>query len=140
MKKVIKLTESDLTRIVKRVIKENNWEKYGFSDEETFLEEYNNADEYASELYMSIDRDITNLIGYTLSNVWDEISNIVDEYQNNFKEEYGQFASNEEGLYNENINDLMKINIKNTDDRELSSQISALILDNLLGNKNSYYQ
>ena len=44
MKKVIKLTESDLTRIVKRVINENkknkkemDWKKMGFKSNEDYL-------------------------------------------------------------------------------------------------------
>jgi hypothetical protein len=44
MKKVIKLTESDLTRIVKRVIDENkknkkemDWKKMGFKSNEDYL-------------------------------------------------------------------------------------------------------
>ncbi len=140
MKKVIRLTEKDLTRIVKRVIKENNWEKYGFNDEESFLEEYKNADEYASDLYRGIDDEITELVGYALSNFMGEINNIVIESQNKFKDEYGQFAKNEDELYNDNIDDLMKMNMNNIDMEELSAGISGIILDNLLGSKNTYYQ
>jgi len=140
MKKVIKLTEKDLTRIIKRVIKENNWEKYGFNDEESFLEEYKNADEYASDLYRGIDDEITELVGYELSNFMGEINNIVIESQNKFKDEYGQFEKNEDELYNDNIDDLMKMNMNNIDMEELSAGISGIILDNLLGSKNTYYQ
>ena len=98
---------------VKSYLKEeNDFDNYGFSDEESFLEEYKNADEYAFDLYMNIDNDVTNLISYSLSNVLDEINDIVIEYQNDFKEKYGQFANNEEGLYNESIDDLMKMSLK----------------------------
>ena len=38
MKKIIKLTESDLTRIVKRVVKENE-EKVDYTDDDTFHED-----------------------------------------------------------------------------------------------------
>ena len=52
MKKIIKLTESDLSRIVKRVIKEedenvdNLWKDFGFEDEESFIKHYIEADDY----------------------------------------------------------------------------------------------
>jgi phosphoribosyl-ATP pyrophosphohydrolase len=48
MKKVIKLTEEDLAKIIKKILKEEDDEYYD-------LEDYKKADEYASDLISEID-------------------------------------------------------------------------------------
>jgi hypothetical protein len=136
MGKVLRLTESDLTRIVKRVIKENHWEKYGFNDENLYYEEYEKADKYASDLYMDIDERITKLMGYALSSVLESINDIINENQNEFREEYGQFVDNEEDVYNESINDLMKMSLDKIDIDEVSFGMSEVVLEALLKNEN----
>jgi hypothetical protein len=76
-------------------------------------------------------------MSYALSNVFEEINNIVQEYQNDFKEKYGQFATDYDELYDEEIYSLMEMNVDKLDIEILSSGVSGLILDTLMGPKNT---
>jgi dihydrodipicolinate reductase len=67
MKKVIRLTESDLQKVIKRVIQEEEesdwWTEYGFDDKGSFLEFYYEVvEEYAYELIMEIDNEVQELL------------------------------------------------------------------------------
>jgi hypothetical protein len=79
MKKTIRLTESDLTKIVKRVINENHWEDYGFNDEETYVEDFIEADDYALELLMDMDSEFQEIFQQFLSSGF--VGDIINKYQ-----------------------------------------------------------
>jgi hypothetical protein len=118
-----------VTKNPDRTIKEN--------DEDSYSEESDAANEYASNLFHKMDNEITELMSYALSNVFEEINNIVQEYQNDFKEKYGQFATDYDELYDEEIYSLMEMNVDKLDIEILSSGVSGLILDTLMGPKNT---
>ena len=61
MKKVVRLSESDLSKIIKKIIKEDDsnwWTKYGFDSEDSFISDYEEADDYASELINDVDYEL----------------------------------------------------------------------------------
>ena len=122
MKKVIKLTESDLTKIVKRLVKESD-------KDDSYYENFKQADDYALELYMEMDDKIQEIFSSILNNI--DFESILNYYQNKFREKYGEL-SNIDGdeIYNENITDLMNMGKKDVDYDFISSEMSAAILDN----------
>lgn len=62
MKKIIKLTESDLTRIVKRVIEESPEEENDFNiSSENILKSYNDGDFIYSKTYDRVYKRIGNI-------------------------------------------------------------------------------
>ena len=98
MKKVIKLTEEDLTKIVKRILKE---------DDEDDLEDYKKADDYAEELFYDID----NAISYNLLSCLEsmDLGGMVKDAQNRFRRNYPEYASTHESTENEHISLLMEL-------------------------------
>jgi hypothetical protein len=58
MKKIIRLTESDLTRIVKRVVKESN-----FDMDDDFEQDMRKYDEYHEDFYYNLDFDFDGAFG-----------------------------------------------------------------------------
>lgn len=97
MKKIVGLTESDLMKIVKRIIKEN--------DEEEYFDKFKIADEYAGELYIQMLDEIDNQFYEIIDGI--DFSNIVEKYQNKFKQRYSEFANISDEIYNNDISDLM---------------------------------
>ena len=126
MKKIVRLTESDLTRIVKGVIKEdlsdNHWEDFGFEDEESFIKHYAEADDYALDLTFDIEREIMNHIEDSVSRI--DFEQLIRDAKNDFKSKYGQYYDID-GLYNENIDDFKKI--KSIDPERLIGVISEAV-------------
>ncbi len=122
MKKIIKLTESDLTRIVKRIINEDlsdkHWEDFGFKDEESFIEHYIEADDYALELTFDIESEIMNYIEDAVNRI--DFEQLIRDAQNNFKSKYGQYYDIDV-LTNEHIDDLK--NLKSIDPERLIGAI-----------------
>ena len=100
MKKVIKLTEEDLTKIVKRILKEDDEDEYD-------LEDYKKADDYAEELYYDID----NAISYNLLSCLEsmDLGGMVKDAQNRFRRNYPEYASTHETTENEHISLLMEL-------------------------------
>jgi cellulose biosynthesis protein BcsQ len=130
MKKVIRLTESDLHKIIKKVIKEEEsdwWTKYGFDNEESFNENYENVNEYASKLSLDVEDEIRNL----LINFFDQtgvvriVEEIVKSRQKMFKERYPQY-SNVGEFINWNIDDLLTANT-NLDSEEIMDELTEEI-------------
>ena len=122
MKKVIKLTESDLTKIVKRLVKESD-------KDDSYYENFKQADDYALELYMEMDNKIIEIFSSILNNI--DFESILKYYQNKFREKYGELADIDgDENYNENINDLMNMGKKDVDYDSISYGMSAVILDN----------
>ena len=116
MKKVVKLTESDLKRIVQKVIKESDLE----GDElETFIE----ADEYASNLMYEMESELENLIGDFLRNI--ELENLIKGYQYKFKEKYPMYVNS--GYENDNIDSFMELSVKDGLDEISVIMVSSLI-------------
>jgi hypothetical protein len=113
MKKIVRLTESDLTRIVKRVINEDHWKDFGFEDEESFIKDYIEADDYAMDLSFDIEREIMNHIEDAVSRI--DFEQLIREAKNDFKRKYGQYY--DLNLHNENIDDLK--NLKSIDPERL---------------------
>ncbi len=121
MKKVIRLTESDLNRIVKKIIKENEeesdwWTKFGFDSEESFVSDYEEADDYASELISDVDYEIQELLIRFFETV--DLGRIIKKRQLMFEERYPQYVNPDEEFYNEGIDYLMNANL-NPDSEEL---------------------
>ena len=118
MKKVIRLTESDLTRLIKRVIKEeesNWWTKFGFDDKESFLRNYEKVDDYALELTFDIQDEITQQLKHFMENI--DFEYIIESYQNIFRERYPQYVNEDGEFSNEYIDELM--NAKTNIDPEI---------------------
>ena len=128
MKKTIRLTESDLTKIVKRVINENHWEDYGFNDEETYVEDFIEADDYALELLMDMDSEFQEIFQQFLSSGF--VGDIINKYQIMFQERYPKYAKDREITTNEHISDLF--NLSDSDDYEdISGELSGALMDGL---------
>ncbi len=117
MRKVVKLTERDLTRIVKQVINEDHWKDFGFEDEESFIEHYIEADDYAFSLSDNIESEIMNYIEDAVSRI--DFEELIRDAKNDFKRKYGQYY--DLNLYNENIDDLK--NLKSIDPERLIGAI-----------------
>jgi cellulose biosynthesis protein BcsQ len=130
MKKVIRLTESDLHKIIKKVIKEEEsdwWTKYGFDNEESFNENYENVNEYASELSLDMEDEIRNLLidFFDQTGVVRIVEEIVKSHQKMFKERYPQY-SNVGEFINWNIDDLLTANT-NLDSEEIMDELTEEI-------------
>ncbi len=100
MKKVIKLTEEDLVKIVKKILKEDD--EYDYD-----LENYKKADEYASNLISEIDDAIYYNILSVLESM--DLGNMVKDAQNRFRHNYPEYASTHESIGNEHISFLMEL-------------------------------
>ena len=126
MKKIIKLTETDLTKIVKRIINEdlsdNHWEDFGFENEESFIEHYTEADDYALDLSFDIEREIMNHIEDAVSRI--DFEQLIRDAKNDFKSKYGQYYDLD-NFSNENIDDFKKI--KSIDPERLIGAISEAV-------------
>lgn len=107
MKKVVKLTENDLIRIVKQTIKENDGEKFGFDNEEEYLIDFEKADNYAGELYYQMIDEIDDRFLGIISGM--DFSDIIERYKNKFKRRYGKYKNVGIETINENITDLMSL-------------------------------
>jgi hypothetical protein len=126
MKKVVKLTERDLTKLVKQIINEdlsdNHWKDFGFKDEESFIEHYIEADDYAMDLSFDIEREIMNHIEDAVSRI--DFEQLIRDAKNDFKRKYGQYYDID-SLHNENIDDFKKI--KSIDPERLIGAISEAV-------------
>ena len=124
MKKVIRLSESDLNRIVKRIIKENEesdwWTKFGFDSEESFVSDYEEADDYASELISDADYEIQELLISFFETI---LGPVIKKRQLMFEERYPQYVNPDEEFYNESIDYLMNANL-NMDSEKLMEHLS----------------
>jgi hypothetical protein len=98
MKKIIKLTEEDLVKIVKKILKEDDESDYD-------LEDYKKADEYANNLFSEIDDAIYYNILSVLESM--DLGNMVKDAQNRFRHHYPEYASTHEETGNEHISFLM---------------------------------
>lgn len=123
MKKVIRLTESDLSRIVKRVIKENDNEV-----DERMVD----ADNYADKLYWEMNNHIEGLFNDFLNEV--NIDEIIKGYQDKFREsEYGEYVKD---AYDYNLDDIeLLMSYKPIDNDELSGHLTISLLE-LIESKN----
>lgn len=122
MKKVIKLTESDLTKIVKRLVKESD-------KDDSYYENFKQADDYAFELYREMDDKIKEIFDSILNNI--DFESIFKYYQNKFREKYGELADIDgDEIYNENISDLMNMGKNDVDYDSISYEMSEVILNN----------
>lgn len=111
MKKVVRLSESDLSKIIKKIIKEDDsnwWTKYGFDSEDSFISDYEEADDYASELINDVDYELQELF-YEFFNTID-ISDIIKKHQSMFIERYPQYVNTVEEFNNVGIGYLMGAN------------------------------
>jgi hypothetical protein len=122
MKKVVTLTERELTKIIKRLVKESD-------KDESYYENFEQADNYAFDLYFEMDRELQEMFNNILNNI--DFESILKKYQNAFREKYGKLADIDEDIYNENITDLMNMGRKEVDFDFISSEMSSAILDNL---------
>ena len=123
MKKVVTLTEKELTNIVKRLVKESD-------KDESYYENFEQADDYALELYMEMDDEIREIFSSILNNI--DFESILKYYQNKFREKYGELSDIDgDEIYNKNITDLMNMGKKDVDFDLITYEMSATILDNL---------
>ena len=128
MKKTIRLTESDLTKIVKRVVNENHWEEYGFDDEETYVEDFIEADDYALELLMDMDSEFQEIFQQFLSSGF--VEDLINKYQTMFEERYPKYTEDREELSNEHISGLFGLS---SDDNyeDISGEFSGALMNGL---------
>jgi hypothetical protein len=140
MKKVIRLTESDLQKVIKRVIQEEEesdwWTEYGFDDKGSFLEFYYEVvEEYAYELIMEIDNEVQELLidFFEQTGFMENVKEIVESRKKMFMEQYPQY-SNVGEFMNENIDRLMTAKAK-LDLEDIVEEASGSILDNILSGK-----
>ena len=143
MKKVIRLTESDLLKVIKRVIQEEEesdwWTEYGFNNEESFYENYENVNDYAHELTIEVLDEFEDLLisFFKQTDFLENIKEIVESRQKMFKERYPQY-SNVGEFTNDDIDKLLTANA-NLDSEEimdeLVAQVSDSIFEAILSNK-----
>ena len=107
MKKIVKLTESDLMRIVKRTIKENDGADFGFDNEEEYLADFEKADNYAGELYLKMMDEVDRRFYEIISGM--DFSDIIKNYQNKFKRRYSKYVNTTDEIDNDHIVGLMSL-------------------------------
>jgi hypothetical protein len=111
MKKVMRLTESDLSKIIKIIIKEDedtNWRRdYGFEDEESYESHFEKVDEYANQLIWEVE----DKIGEALFNCFEklDLGSIITKQQEMFKERYPEYSYPGK-FFNEYVDDLLTAN------------------------------
>jgi hypothetical protein len=110
MKKIIKLTESDLTRIVKQIINEDI---------------YDDVDDYAMELQISVSDQIAEILYNVLQRI--DFGNIISEHQELLKNKYPNY----EELESSEANYLMSLSDEGLDIDNLSSSLADRITDKL---------
>ena len=100
MKKVMKLTEEDLKKIITKILKEDDESEYD-------LEDYKKADDYADKLIT----EIYDAIDYNILSVLEsmDLGNMVIDDQNRFRHYYPEYASTHESTGNEHISFLMEL-------------------------------
>ena len=81
------------------------WNKFGFDSEESFIEDYSNADDYAQNLNMELSEELYKELYRCLEN--SNFGEIVNKYQNKFKRRYNKYVG--EPLGNDFIDNLMGI-------------------------------
>jgi hypothetical protein len=110
MKKIIKLTESDLTRIVKQIINEDI---------------YDDVDDYAMELQISVSDQIAEILYNVLQRI--DFGNIISEHQELLKNKYPNY----EELESSEASYLMSLSDEGLDIDNLSSSLADRIIDKL---------
>lgn len=123
-----RLTERDLSRIVKRVINEENeeyWKDYGFDDEESYSKDYISADEYAEDLTSQIYDEVFSQIMFFLDS--SDIQSFIEDCKKEFINKYGGYAKNHESTYNENISHLLKMN-SNFDSESAAGTMTEVLI------------
>lgn len=125
MKKVVKLSESQLNDIIKRIVIESSELEY----DDSYLSDFKNADDYAGELYARMDNEIQDILGEVLKSI--NLEQIILKYQNKFISKYGQYSNIGDEIYNDNITSLMQFGNNGINYDEIAGDISGQILDNL---------
>ena len=123
MKKIIKLTESDIEKIVKRVIKESG-DDSDLEGEE--LANFIEADDYALELKDNLTEEIEFLVKDLLVNI--DLENLIESYQYKFKERYPKYANTE--IVNYYIDTLMGLKVKGGLD-DIASMMTTSLMDEI---------
>ncbi len=121
MKKVIKLTEEDLKKIITKIIKEDD-------DSEYDLEDYKKADEYANLLFEEVDEAIQNNLFYLLESM--NLGGMIKDAQDRFRHRYPEYASTHESTGNYHISSLMNM----SQNPDLENVVSWMINGMLDGN------
>jgi hypothetical protein len=112
MKKVIKLKEEDIKKIITKILKE---------DDDYDLEDYKKADDYAHDLFEKID----DVIQYNLLTCLESMNlgGMIREAQFMFKDRYPEYASTHESTGNYHISSLMNM----SQNPDLENIISSMI-------------
>jgi hypothetical protein len=133
-KKIIKLDESDLTRIVKRVIEEDDnkgayypYQDFGYSDEQSYLKEFIEADDYAEQLYWQMDKEIQSIVSNAFSNV--DFGEIISNYQDEFRKKYNKFSNIDVDVESEYIDSLMSFRSGGVDFDEIVGEVTIAIFE-----------
>lgn len=125
MEKIVKLSESQLNKIIKRIVIESSELDY----DESYLNDFKNADDYAGELYYRMDNEIQDVLGEVLKNI--NLEQIILKYQNKFISKYGQYSNIGDDIYNDNITSLMQIGNNGINYDDMIGDVSGKILDYL---------
>jgi hypothetical protein len=140
MKKIVRLNDSDLSKIIKKVIKEADkdgdvpYKEFGFNDEESYLKDFIEADEYAQELYWEMDEELNDLVRYFFEKV--DVGGIISKYQDKFRDRYDRYSDIGSDISNEYIDSLMQYRSKNIDFDEMVAEITLLIFSSMEEKRN----
>jgi hypothetical protein len=118
MTKIIKLSETDLTHIVNRIIKEDNleyWKDFGFEDEDSYLKDFIEADEYALELIFDVDSEIIERLTDFFESI--DLRSIIEEKKRMFRKKYPEYSNFSDSYENEHMSYLL--NAKTNEDPEI---------------------
>ena len=127
MKKVVTLTESDLTRIVKRIIKENEGADFGFGNEEEYFKDFVEADEFAQQLYWDLHETLEDNVRVFLESI--NFYEMVSAYQERFRERYGRYSDLDIYPESDYIESLMTINVSKKISDDTITEIGDSIID-----------
>jgi predicted ATPase len=127
MEKIVKLTESDLNNIIKKVIKENYGEEFGFDNEEEYFKDFIEADEYAEKLYWELHETVEDNVRMFLEHI--DFYQIVSYYQEKFRERYVRYSDLESYPESDYIESLMSIKVSKKIPDEKIMDIGDSIID-----------
>lgn len=111
--------------ILKNIIMKNNvneevlekhWEEFGFEDEQSFVDAYNKADDFANECIDNIHSEILGIINGI------DFEGIISKHQNKFKDEYGQLVHPAMTFYNQFIDQLLSLSPSGEKDLEVFNE------------------
>jgi hypothetical protein len=109
---------------------ENHWEVFGFNDEQSFVEDYIKADDYAGNCIDGLLDEIKE----RMTNAIMDIDEIILRHQNNFKDEYGQYLHPTMTFVNDNIDTLFMLSYDEDNFNNFIDEITYPINESIFKN------